>query len=285
MNTYAAKCIIFAFEKCIKFKTMKKHLLLAVVVLLATIGAFAQVTETVTVVKDAEQGRKETVTFIERFIHDDLYDPLPDLYYSYLNMRSGAFGPEANVPLRSSSFEWGFYSMDQVYSTKNARFGITTGFGLSNSYNYFTHDVVLCQNDDKELYFQSLNAYSSIEGNGPVNNFAHRTFVRYWSLRLPVMFQLQWTRIDDNGNTVPLVIAVGAELEYRFGMRSFARYGGAKHHVIQDMNYQPFTANALFSIRGNNSTFFLRMGLDPMFNIKDVGDIYQMSFGFGFNID
>lgn len=264
---------------------MKKYTFLAVLMLFLTFGAFAQVEETMRITKELDNGRKETVTFLERLIHDDLYDPLPDLYYSYLNMRSGAFGPEANVPLRSSSFEWGFYSMDQAFCSKNSRFGITTGFGLSNSYNYFTHDVVLRQNNDKELYFQSLNAYSSEEGNGPTNNFAHRTFVRYWSLRVPLMFQLQWTRIDDNGNTVPLVIAVGAEFEARFGMRSFARYGGAKHHIIDDMNHQPFSANALFSIRGNNSTVFFRMGLNEMFSIKDVGDIYQMSIGFGCNID
>lgn len=264
---------------------MKKYTFLAALMLFLTAGAFAQVEETMRITKELDNGRKETVTFLERLLHDDLYDPLPDLYYSYLNMRSSAFGPEANMPLRSSSFEWGLYSMDQVFCSKNQRFGLTTGFGISNSYNYFTHDMVLCQNNDRELYLQSLNEYSSIEGNGPVNNYAHRTFLRYWSLRLPVMFQLQWTRLGDNDDNIPLVIALGAELEYRCGMRSFARYGGSKHHIIDDVNYQPFSVNALLSVRGDNSVVFLRMGLNEMFSVKDVGDIYQMSIGFGCNID
>lgn len=269
---------IFAFIKCINFKIMKRFTLLASFMLFLTVGAFAQI-ETVTV-KDLDDGRKETVTFIERLLHQDLYDPLPDLYYSYLNMRDGAFGPEANIPLRSSSFEWGLYSSDQVFCNESKHFGMTIGFGISNSYNYFTHDVVLRQDDERKAYFQSLNEYSSIEGNGPVNNYAHRSFLRYWSLRLPVMFQLQWV-VDD----MPLVVAAGAELEYRFGMRSFARYGGAKHHIIDDMNYQPFSVNALFSVRGDDSVVFLRMGLTDMFTVRDKCDVYQMAIGFGFNID
>ena len=262
---------------------MKRFTFLASIMLFVTIGAIAQ-SEKTTVIINKSDGDTEKVTIVEKLLNDNLYDPLPDLYYSYLNMRNGVFGPEANVPLRSSSFEWGLYSMDQLFCTKDGHFGMTAGLGISNSYNYFDHNVVLRIDDDREAYFQSLNAYSSEEGNGPTNNFAHRSFLRYWSLRLPLMIQGQWLV-----NDTPLVVAAGAELEWRFGMRSFARYGGSKHTVTDNLNYQPVGVNALLSFRASNSVVFLRVGLTEMFSVKDATDskinVCQASLGFGFNLD
>ena len=261
---------------------MKKLTILAAVMLFATIGMYAQAEKTTIIVR--EKTSEEKVTIVERLLHDNLHDPLPDVYYSYLNLRNGVCGPAAHVPLRSSSFEWGIYSMDQLFCTKDGHFGMTTGFGIGNSYNYFDHDLVLRVDDDKQAYFQSLNAYSSEDGHGPANNYAHRTFLRYWSFRLPVMIQGEWT-INDK----PFIVGAGAEVELRCGMRSFARYGGAKHTVADNLNYEQWGVNALFSVRADNSVVFLRVGLSDMLSVIDThGDkisMTQASLGFGFNID
>lgn len=261
---------------------MKKHLLFAAFMLFATASLFAQSQRTIIIKESNDDDGK--VTIIEKVFESKLHQTLPDLYYGYINMYSGAFGPEAHMPLRASSFEWGTYNQHTVFATRNNVFGVTWGFGISNSYNYFDHDIVLRKGDDGKAYLQSLHDYSSEEGNGPVNNYAHRSFLRYWSLRLPIMMQLQW-EVDDKY----LAIAAGVEAEWRFGVRSFARYGGAKHTITNSLDYNPVGLNALFSVSGQDGVIFFRMGLTDFFNVKDsrgdYNDMYQMAIGFGFNFE
>lgn len=256
---------------------MKKHLLIAAFMLLATSSVFAQEKTTVIIKDNGDSNEK--ITIVEKIFHNPkIVDPLPGIYYSYENMFTGTFGPEANIPLRSSSFEWGLYGTTPIVATNH--FGISTGLGISNAYNYLTHDMVLAMDNENNAYLEPLITYSSVEGHGPANNYAHRSFIRYWSLRLPVMFELQW-----KVNNTPLAVAAGAELEWRFGMRSFARYGGAKHTITDNLNSNPVGFNVLFSLIMDDTVIFFRSGLTDMFSVKDCGDIYQMSLGFGFNFD
>jgi hypothetical protein len=258
---------------------MKKFTLLAFAMLFLTAGLFAQ-TEKTTVIINKNDGKEEKITIVERVFNHDLVRNLPGFYLAHLRMREGAFGSEANIPTRPSSFEWGLYSSNTIFCTAGGHFGMSWGFGISNSYNYFSHDKVLRVDADRNAYFQSLREYSSEDGNGPVNDYAHRSFLRYWSLRLPVLMQVQW-----NIQGTPFAISAGAELEWRFGVRSFARYGGSKHLVTNNLNYNPIGCNALVSLVFDNSIFFFRMGLTDMFTVKDVSDIYQMTFGVGFTFD
>ena len=262
---------------------MKKHLLFAAFVLFATASLFAQKTEKTVIIREGNNG-DEKVTIVQKIFKSELHQTLPDLYYGKLNLYSGPFGPEAHMPLRSSSFEWGTYNQHTIFMEKSGHFGMAWGLGISNSYNYFSHDRVLRLDEEGKAYLQSLNAYSSEEGNGPVNNLAHRSFLRYWSLRLPVLMQVQW---DIDGT--PLAIAAGVEAEWRFGVRSFARYGGSKHLVTNSLDYNPVGLNALFSIAGDDGVIFARFGLTDFFSVKDswndFSDMYQMTIGFGFNFD
>ena len=258
--------------------------------LFATANIFAQTERTTVITKDkvvttTTNDDDGSVTIVEKiFRNTTLHDPLPTLYYSYLNMYQSTFGPAANVPIRSSSFEWGFYFTSPVVHTWNNHFGISTGLGISNAYNFFSHDQVLNVDPERHAYFEPLNVYSSIDGHGPENNYAHRSFLRYWSLRLPVMLQLQWY-LDNS----PMQIAAGAEFEWRFGMRSFARYGGAKHTISDNLDYSPIGFNILFSLVFDDAVIFFRSGLTDMLKINDLKnnptDMYQMSLGFGFNFD
>ena len=151
---------------------MKRFTILAAFMLFATASVFAQREKTI-IIRENNDG-DEKVTIVEKVFQSRLHQTLPDLYYGYLNMYNGTFGPEANVPIRSSSFEWGTYNQHTVFITKDEHFGMAWGFGISNSYNYFSHDQVLRLDDEGKAYFQSLNAYSSEEGNGPVNNKGKR---------------------------------------------------------------------------------------------------------------
>ena len=82
---------------------------------------------------------------------------------------------------------------------------------------------------------------------------------------------------------------VAAPFEWRFGMRSFARYGGAKHTISDNLDYSPVGFNILFSLVFDNAVIFFRSGLTDMMKIKDLNghntNVYQMSLGFGFNFD
>ena len=262
---------------------MKKHLLFAAFMLFATASLFAQKTEKTVIIRESNDG-DEKVTIIEKIFTSKLQQTLPDLYYAYLDLYSGAFGPDARVPLRTSSFEWGTYNQHTIFTEKSGHFGMNYGLGISNSYNYFSHDMVLRKDNDGKAYFQLLDDYSQEDGNGPRNAYAHRSFLRYWSLRLPIMLQVQG---EINGT--PIALAAGVEGEWRFGVRSFARYGGAKHTITNSLVYSPIGVNALFALSAGDLILFSRFGLTDFFNVKDTNgdykDMYQMSIGVGFNFD
>lgn len=233
--------------------------------------------------KDQEFVWEETGTAVfsstSRWFNNELKQPLPSLYFSHLQMTEGPFGPMApNMHQRPSSFEWGLYFPTTIFCTKGGHFGMATGLGISNSYNYFSHDWVLAMVDGNST-FVPLSEYSLEEG--PVNNYAHRSFLRYWSLRLPLTMQLQF-KVNKWDY---LSFSAGAELEWRFGMRSFARYGGAKHTISNDLDYNAIGVNALFQVGFNDIIVFGRMGLTEFFNSKNLNDMYQMSIGIGFNFD
>ena len=264
---------------------MKKLTILAAFMLLATASVIAQTEKTTVIIKETDEG-KETTTIVEKFFTSRLQQTLPDLYYGYLNLCNEPFGPEANIPLRSSAFEWGTYNQHTIFCTKGGHFGMTWGFGISNSYNLFSHDVVLRTDseDGNKAIFESLWNYSNKDGYGPDNHYAHRSYLRYWSLRLPLMLQTQC-----NVNGTPLALAAGVEAEWRFGVRSFARYGGSKHSIASNFDYNPLSLNAIVSLAGDDGVLFARVGLTEFMQAYDndynFKDLYQITIGFGFNFD
>lgn len=258
---------------------MKRNLLLAAVLLFATVNVFAQTEKTTIIIKEKNDGSK-TTKIIKKVFQSKLYQTLPDLYYAHLDALDGAFGPKASLPLRSSSFEWGTYNQHTIFTACNEHFGMAWGFGISNSYNYFYRNEVMRLDENNDTYFQPLNAYSSEDGHGPINNISHRSFLRYWSFRVPILLQVQGVV-----NNHKMAFAAGAELECRVGVRSFARYGGTKHLITNDIKYKPIGVNALFSLASDNSVFFVKVGLTDMFKSPNHDDFYQMSIGYGINFD
>ncbi len=262
---------------------MKRLTLLTAILLLVTANIFAQSTSKTIIIKENDDSN-EKITIVERIFSSKLHQTLPDWYYGALNMNCSTFGPEAQIPLRSSSFEWGTYNQKTIFCTADNHFGMSWGLGISNSYNFFAHDMVLREDNDGKACFQTLNAYSSEHGNGLVTNYAHRSFLRYWSLRLPVQLHFQCSV-----NNTPVALAAGIEAEWRFGVRSFARYGGSKHTITKSLDYSPVGFNAVFSASGGNFDIFMRFGLTDFLMVRDMTgdmtDLYQMMIGFGFNFD
>lgn len=228
--------------------------------------------------KDEEYVKEETSTTVvkskSRWFNHDLKAPLPHLYFAHLEMTDGSFGTFAQMHQRSSSFEWGMYSPTTIYCTEDGHFGFATALGFSNSYHFFSNDYVMAMQDGNAT-MMTLSDYTGGQYTG-----TGKSFLRYWSLRVPLMMQVQF-----NVNRSPLTFSAGAEVEWRFWARSFARYDGAKHKISDDLDYNAIGLNALFQVGYDGFILFTRMGLTEMFNSKNLNDIYQLTVGIGFNFD
>lgn len=204
----------------------------------------------------------------------ELEQALPIFYLSHLEFTDGPFGVISPIHQRPSSFEWGLYSPTTIFCTKGGHFGMATGLGISNSYNYFQHDYVLAKTDNG-LEMLTLSDYT----DGRFTE-ASKSYLRYWSLRVPLTLQLQW-RVGGS----PLTVSAGAEVEWRFGMRSFARYDGAKRTITNDLKYNAFGCNALVQVGYAGFIIFGKVGLVDVLSIYNVGSVNQLSVGIGFNFD
>jgi len=206
--------------------------------------------------------------------HHHLEQTLPILYFNYLNIADGAFGAKSNlIPQRPVSIEWGMYCPVTIFSTgKKTIFGMATGLGFSNSYNHFDTRFVM-----KNDVFGDANIFTLDEYTDGRFVDASKSYLRYWSFRLPLTMQLQW-KVGKR----PLSVSAGAEVEWRFGMRSFAKYDGAKRLIDDKLNYKPFGCNALFQVGYGGVILFTRFGLTDMFG-SDAFKANQFTAGIGFN--
>ena len=224
-------------------------------------------------VEEEQNETKETKIWFSR----KLEQPLPHIYFSHLEFSDGAFGALIDMHNRPASFEWGHYRPVTIFCTKGGHFGMATGLGISNSYDFFYGDYVMMM-DEGKMKIETLSNYT-----GGQFDKAKRSYLRYWSLRLPLTAQLQWKLGRDY-----ITLSAGAELEWRFGMRSFARYDGAKRTIANDLNYNAIGCNALFQVGYGGCLVFGRVGLLDMFTLEKqnpVWDACQISIGIGYNFD
>lgn len=206
--------------------------------------------------------------------HRRLAQPLPLLYFSYMNIGDGAFGEKSSaIPQRPVSFEWGMYCPVTIFSTgKTTVFGMASGLGFSNSYNHFDTRYVMKNDVNGDVNIFTLEDYT----DGKFVD-AKKSYLRYWSFRLPLTMQLQW-----KVGRRPLTVSAGAEVEWRMGMRSFSKYDGEKHLIDRKLSYKPFGCNALFQVGYAGVILFTRFGLTDMFG-SDAFNANQFTAGIGFN--
>lgn len=227
-------------------------------------------------------GGKETYTYdgmtvkkSSRKHRRHLEQQLPILYFNYMNISNGDFGSSSPyIEQRPVSFEWGMYKPMTIFSVGNRTvFGMATGLGFSNSYNQFDTKYVMAKNENGDMAMRTLAEHTA----GQFDD-ASKSYLRYWSFRLPLTMQLQWKVGGE-----PLTVSAGAEVEWRVGMRSFAKYDGAKRTICDKVNYNPFGCNAIVQVGYAGVIIFSRMGLTDMFDSPNLGSAYQFTAGIGFN--
>ena len=177
---------------------------------------------------------------------------------------------------KPKSFEWGMYLFDQeLCYNKSRTLGLVTALGISNTYNFFNNKTVLAT-DNGTPYIYNFNDGGEIVPEGMSDRtYVDKSFLRYWSLRLPVSLQIQW-RLSYK----VMAFSVGPELEWRFGMKSITRYDGEKHVVADDLNYKPLGVNVLTTLKFQDFVIFGRFGLTQMFGADIKAVPFNVGFGF-----
>lgn len=222
------------------------------------------------VVKETENNQKQyKIKYFE--------SAFPGIYYSYSQLYDDSFMFESSAFLqRPNSFEWGLYLFDEeICYNKSRTLGLVTALGISNTYNFFNNKTVLAT-DNGTPYIYNFNDGGEIVPEGMSDRtYVDKSYLRYWSLRLPVSMQIQW-RLSYK----VMALSVGPELEWRFGVRSKAKYDGEKHVVADDINYNPLGVNVLTTLKFQDFILFGRFGLTQMFG----SDIKAVPFNVGFGL-
>lgn len=201
----------------------------------------------------------------------------PNIYYSFSQMYDDSFMFESSVfSQKPKSFEWGMYLFDQeLCYNKSRTLGLVTALGISNTYNFFNNKTVLAT-DNGTPYIYNFNDGGEIVPEGMSDRtYVDKSFLRYWSLRLPVSVQIQW-RLSYK----VMAFSVGPELEWRLGMKSITRYDGEKHVVADDLNYKPLGVNVLTTLKFQDFVLFGRFGLTQMFGADIKAVPFNVGFGF-----
>ena len=200
----------------------------------------------------------------------------PNIYYSFSQMYDDSFMFESSAfSQRPNSFEWGMYLFDQeLCYNKSRTLGLVTALGISNTYNFFNNKTVFAT-DNGTPYIYNFNNGGEIVPEGMSNRtYVDKSYLRYWSLRLPVSLQIQW-RLSYK----VMALSVGPELEWRFGMRSKVKYDGEKHVVANDINYNPLGVNILTTLKFQDFILFGRFGLTKMFGSTLNAVPFNVGFG------
>lgn len=200
----------------------------------------------------------------------------PNIYYSFSQMYDDSFMFESSAfSQRPNSFEWGMYLFDQeLCYNKSRTLGLVTALGISNTYNFFNNKTVFAT-DNGTPYIYNFNDGGEIVPEGMSNRtYVDKSYLRYWSLRLPVSLQIQW-RLSYK----VMALSVGPELEWRFGMRSKVKYDGEKHVVANDINYNPLGVNILTTLKFQDFILFGRFGLTKMFGSTLNAVPFYVGFG------
>lgn len=215
------------------------------------------------------------------------FEPIyPTIYYAY----STLVGTNHLTLVRQkpSSFEWGsYFSQIKLCKNKKNTFGLTAAFGISNTYNHldcflgtYSHPG---SNSPNSTYFYYGNdgevvpdGFENIIDKGDIK----KSYLRYWSLRLPVNAQLQW-RIGGN----KMAFSFGPEFEWRFEMKSKVKLEkGGKYTVSDNLAYNPFGVNALAVLSFKDFVIFGRAGLTQFFNQKySTESLVPVNLGIGFS--
>ena len=183
------------------------------------------------------------------------------------NYRS--FQSTAGIPQREGKGkDIGFY-LDSRGTGINSRgnVGLTIAFGITRSRYWI----------DERSYFDWIPTPGGLEMTliGPDNSVS-QSYLRYWSLRVPVCIEIQSSTRRESG----FFISLGPELEYRFAGVSKVKYtNGDKKKVTKNINTNPIGVNLLGRIGSGNFGVYARYSLTELFDNGDPLETYPLMIG------
>lgn len=269
------------YENKVKDKTEQRNISINFPIIPTFIKEERYFSELEMELKDAEKELKDAEKELEFRGFGPIY---PTIYYSYSAMvRTDIMMVQ---PQRATSFEWGLYfSQFELCHNKNKTLGLTTAIGISNTYNYFdyivgTHHEAATNSDNcTYFYFGGDNQDIPTGMENIIDEDINKSYLRYWSLRLPVNIQTQW-RIGRK----KMAFSFGPEFEWRFAMKSKIKFNdGSKHIVSDNLAYNPFGVNALAILNFQDFVIFGRAGLTYLFNQNNSHEnVVPVNLGIGF---
>lgn len=158
--------------------------------------------------------------------------------------------------------QWGYHM------TRNI--GVNTAFYVSRSRYWFDKGLYLAwqENDqNRDLTLQLTNADIN-------DRRIKQGYLRYWSLRVPVCLE-----ISSASHRGPF-IAVGPELEYRFGdVSRIDYYGKDKETIAKGINVNPLGLNAVARIGISDFGILARYSFNSLFLNDEPVQTYPFMIG------
>ena len=148
--------------------------------------------------------------------------------------------------------------------------GVNTAFYVSRSRYWFDKGLYLAwqENDqNRDLTLQLTNADIN-------DRRIKQGYLRYWSLRVPVCLE-----ISSASHRGPF-IAVGPELEYRFGdVSRIDYYGKDKETIAKGINVNPLGLNAVARIGISDFGILARYSFNSLFLNDEPVQTYPFMIG------
>ena len=144
--------------------------------------------------------------------------------------------------------------------------GINTAFYLTRSRYWIDSNRYLGYKDDKSIGLTN----AQIDGNE-----VKQGYLRYWSVRVPLCIE-----ISSASRRGPF-IAVGPELEYRFADVSKVDYYGKKkgEKIIRGINVNPLGVNAVARVGINDFGIIARYSFNSLFMNDEPVQTYPFMIG------
>lgn len=192
----------------------------------------------------------------------------PVFYFQFDKLSSHNLRYSSPYPARNGrSWEWGinFASHSWTLDMKK-HWGITSAIGLAYT----------------KYHFDGNHAFRKADGNtvftpDEADKEYKKSLLRYFSMRIPVC--VEWQSAPQR-----FYLSAGAELEWRFGMKSKAKFDGSTHTVGKDLNYNPIGANLLLQAGYGDIMLIARFGLTPLMSKSHAPEMYHSSIGIGISM-
>ncbi len=179
---------------------------------------------------------------------------------------NGSFGKPDDVDLRlSKSWEIGLNLFEGALPlTRDRHWAITAGLG----WGYTSFRL------DSNTAFQEIDG---IAGNYPAPDGVvyDQSRLRYNFFRLPLALEWQ-KRLNGHG---PIFLSAGAEVEWRYSIKSKVKVDGDSRTLDKDLNVHPIGINILAQAGYANIGAYARYSTASLFQNGKGPDLYPFSFG------